>query len=525
MTVIRPGPPKPCIDVEKLLESSNVGSKELLHLYKVFHKLAQCTKDGNQLNINARSIQTEQLINLVHDRREWIEVILLNLLQLGNIRDEMSWDEFLYMTLNYCALSKVELAQTMFYIITKQIKSWTSHFVTSMQLQEFYDHYRDCPHASFCTKDISFFGHLALTRYYVSDFVELTHRFSELINPAIHLQRALQQKLPTMSFWNDYDRVEVQNRQITLDFFNLRKTHVFLRVNATFRESCDMLMPDALGGSITNEDQWKLRAPHYNTNQGVWPKHFPHPPQPQVVAAEPPRIGAPTTNIEVDDMGKRRKKKTETEIAETRRKMGRQIMTQQNQHVVDQSKGGPQFQHTLSPRDGIAAPPGVPTDLYPASPTNQPGQPSNLYAAAQSMQGTAPGQPLTQPPGYPSIESLPGVVQGKRNEEKVPDHLWSMDLNPDIIADQLKNTMGVRNKPMTDTADISTVPDWVREYATIPVKRSAAERLQEATFISANRNVLIKPRSQVDVLNRYMPQELLTRPIINGFEKKEKKLR
>ena len=39
--------------------------------------------------------------------------------------------------MQFCSLSKLELCQVMFYIVSKEMKSWTVHYVTSSQLQEF----------------------------------------------------------------------------------------------------------------------------------------------------------------------------------------------------------------------------------------------------------------------------------------------------------------------------------------------------------------------------------------------------
>jgi len=78
----------------------------------------------------------------------------------------------------------------------KEVKSWTVHYLTASQLQEFYDYYQECPFQSFNTRELSF-AKLPLNRYYMSDFTELAHRFGQIVNPAIHLQRSLQSQLPS----------------------------------------------------------------------------------------------------------------------------------------------------------------------------------------------------------------------------------------------------------------------------------------------------------------------------------------
>ena len=46
------------------------------------------------------------------------------------------------------------------------------------------------------------------------DFIELCYRFSQLVNPCMHLQRSLQQSLPSLRFWC----LEVPMCWISLDF-------------------------------------------------------------------------------------------------------------------------------------------------------------------------------------------------------------------------------------------------------------------------------------------------------------------
>lgn len=40
-----------------------------------------------------------------------------------------------------------------------------------------------------------------LNRRVREDFIELCYRFSQLVNPCMHLQRSLQQSLPSLRFW------------------------------------------------------------------------------------------------------------------------------------------------------------------------------------------------------------------------------------------------------------------------------------------------------------------------------------
>jgi len=167
---------------------------------------------------------TRSIAKLVRVQRIWVTKILANLLELGGFTDVISWDGFLYVLLRFCSLSKLELCQVMFYIIARDVKSWTVHYITTSQLAEFYEDYEDCPMKAFNTGHIEF-ASLPMARYRLVDFIAVVHSYSQLINPCLHLQSALQQSLPSRSFWRDYDRIQVYNCKITLDFFRYEKSH------------------------------------------------------------------------------------------------------------------------------------------------------------------------------------------------------------------------------------------------------------------------------------------------------------
>jgi hypothetical protein len=152
-------------------------------------------------------------------------------------------------------MSKIELAQLQFFVIIKDMRSWTVHYLTSSQLEEYHKKFRNCPVESFATSDIRF-ARLPLARYYVSDFVELCFRHAALLNPLLHLQRCLQKKLPGLRFWDNIDRQTQENRKITLEFFLAKKSHLFLQTSANaFRETCDVLLPMTLGIQAVQSDQ------------------------------------------------------------------------------------------------------------------------------------------------------------------------------------------------------------------------------------------------------------------------------
>ncbi len=94
------------------------------------------------------------MIKMVPHRKKWVERCLLRLVEFGGCYETMEWNQFLYIFLRFNSLSKVELCQAMFYIIIKDVKSWTIHYLTCSQLQEYYEFYKESPVKSFNTKDI-----------------------------------------------------------------------------------------------------------------------------------------------------------------------------------------------------------------------------------------------------------------------------------------------------------------------------------------------------------------------------------
>lgn len=137
--------------------------------------------------------------------------------------------------------------------------SKVSHYVTMQQLIDFYSFWAKCSVTSFNTRAIDF-TRLPQRRYYVEDFTELVQRFVVLLNPIIHLQRSLHEFLPSEDFWNYHHRSEVIIRKITADFFKMEKTRCFLFGEPPFRESCEVLAPEALGFEACNKEQWNLRT-------------------------------------------------------------------------------------------------------------------------------------------------------------------------------------------------------------------------------------------------------------------------
>ncbi|CAK9032815.1 F-box only protein 10 [Durusdinium trenchii] len=193
----------------------------VMQFHKIFKRLKQY--DSITLRVGPNEVSTASMTRLVKNHRKWVAKIMILLLDLAGFKDTVTWDGFLYVTMQFCALSKLELCQVMFYVVCKEMKSWTVHYLTSSQLEEFYDDYYTCPVAAFNTNTIDF-AKLPLAKYRMQDFIELCYRFSQLVNPCMHLQRSLQQSLPSLRFWSDYDTVKVYNRKISIDdFFRFKK--------------------------------------------------------------------------------------------------------------------------------------------------------------------------------------------------------------------------------------------------------------------------------------------------------------
>jgi len=220
-------PPEPAPEVVDLLKDMRITPKLVMQFHQTFKALK--ASDSILMHTGPDETSTMSMVRLVRNHREWVAKIMILLLDLAGFRDTVTWDGFLYVTMQFCALSKLELAQVMFYIVCKEMKSWTVHYLTSTQLEEFYDDYYDCPLPAFNTKSIDF-AKLPLAKYRMQDFIELSYRFSQLINPCMHLQRSIQQSMPSLRFWSDYDNIRTYNRKITIDFFRFQKCQSLLEI-------------------------------------------------------------------------------------------------------------------------------------------------------------------------------------------------------------------------------------------------------------------------------------------------------
>jgi hypothetical protein len=136
----------------------------------------------------------------------------------------------------------VELCQLLFLIIVREMRGLEIHFLTTAQLDRFYERYRGdkVPASMDCNK--IHFSNFPLARYYVTDFVEMCFLYGPLVNPIMYLQRQLQKVVPSLRFWDSYDFIAGTNRQVTLDFFLVKRRNVNMTASSNFQETCDMLL-------------------------------------------------------------------------------------------------------------------------------------------------------------------------------------------------------------------------------------------------------------------------------------------
>lgn len=190
-------------------------------MYNLFQKVRE--DDSSTTGLNEANVAS--IAAIIPRRRQWVSKIIKYLFKFAGYHETVSWDGFLFVLLQFCTVSKVEMCQVMFFIIALEMKSWTVHYLTSTQLDEFYSFYNHCPVKSFdVTVD---FARLSLAKYRMSDFIELCFRFSQLVNPAMHLQQELRKGLPDLNFWLEYDSMHVNSRRIAIDFFRYKKVRSF----------------------------------------------------------------------------------------------------------------------------------------------------------------------------------------------------------------------------------------------------------------------------------------------------------
>ncbi|CAD7930561.1 unnamed protein product [Amoebophrya sp. A25] len=505
-SVMRGAPLKPSTEVQEVLMQLQIMPKHLNKLYAVFSSLKQAEKDHRTIT-TASEVATSSLATLVPHRRKWVEKCLERLVEFGGCFEVVTWDEFLYIFLKFNSLSKVELCQTMFYIIVKDVKSWTIHYLTCTQLSEYYSFYDDCPVESFSTSEINFAA-LPLHRYYIADFVELCHRYSQLINPLIHLQRSLQNALPSISFWNDYDRVESMNRRINLEFFRVKRANIFLRGDPPFKEVGDLLIPDTFGGQRTNLQQWDRRLPHYDAKQGVWPDFTLAKARKAAEDAEKTKMGPGEETVDLGPLPIDHMADPETASMIKQQSVPNlvglpSLMNPSASTVARMMAGG-----GMSGVPGMAGAGGMGGGGMGGGPMlDAQGNP----AGAMGFVPGAPPLPVNEVPDMLRLGVKPtnyGV--NDENVPKIPQSITSAQIRHNIgltYAGQYSERVG------TNVGSIGEVPRWMTQYLNLPAgRRSKVERFAEVDFIRSIRQQKERQDSVMNLLERANEVPLVPRP-------------
>ena len=230
----------PSEEVKVAVANVGLSQNEVSLIFKVFLRLRH--KDGNKWVDGKMVLSSSSVVNILRENRNFLQGLLRNILQLGGCYEFLDWSHFLFIFVRFCSLSKVELSQLLFLIIVRELKGLDSHYLTSTQLDRFYDSYRvsGVPENMDCGKIR--FSNFPLSRYYVTDFVEMCFLYSPLIYQLQSLQRKFQSVLPSLRFWDEYASTAGTSRKVTLDFFLIKKANLQISGNTSFQETCDLLL-------------------------------------------------------------------------------------------------------------------------------------------------------------------------------------------------------------------------------------------------------------------------------------------
>ncbi len=249
----RPAAPEPRKEVKDLMSELRLAPGDISRIFEVYQKLRQ--HDGN-LKTRAKQItlHSSAVINVVNDHRIYVEILLKNILQLGGCNEFVDWDHFVFLFLQFCSLTKVEICQLMFLFIVREARGLDIHYLTSTQLDRFYDMYRPDsglmegahvappPDSMLCTR--IHFSNFPLSRYYITDFVEISFLYSQLISPIVYLQRQFRRVIPSLRFWDNYENYAlIGSRKIGVEYFMITKAQVhLLNEEDQFQETTDLLL-------------------------------------------------------------------------------------------------------------------------------------------------------------------------------------------------------------------------------------------------------------------------------------------
>jgi hypothetical protein len=241
-------PPEPRAEVKDLIADVRLSQRDVSRIFQIYQKLRR--QDGN-LRTRAKQItlHSSSVINIVNDHRVYVQLLLKNILQLGGCNEFIDWDHFVYICVQFCSLTKVEICQLMFLFIVRESRGLDIHYLTSTQLDRFYDLYRpetsgtvsSPPESMLCSR--IHFSNFPLSRYYMTDFVEICFLYSQLINPILYLQRQFRRVIPSLRFWDIYENhALIGSRKIGVDYFAIKKSRVHLLDEDQFKETTDLLI-------------------------------------------------------------------------------------------------------------------------------------------------------------------------------------------------------------------------------------------------------------------------------------------
>jgi hypothetical protein len=233
-------PTEPTDQVKELIANVGLSQGEISRIYQVFLRLR--VRDGNKRLANQPILTSTATVHILGTSKEQVEILLKNVLQLGGCYEHIDWDHFLFVFIKLCSLSKVEICQLLFLIIVRELRGLEVHYLTSTQLDRFYERYRTegTPASMNCSK--IHFSNFPLARYYTTDFIEVCFLYSPLLNPILILQRQFQKVIPSVRFWDSYDYLSGTNRKIGLDFFLIKRITVKMTERMSVQETCDLLL-------------------------------------------------------------------------------------------------------------------------------------------------------------------------------------------------------------------------------------------------------------------------------------------
>jgi len=244
-------PQEPREEVRTLIENMNFSQDDVSTIFHIYQQLRR--KDGSlRTKTKLITLRTSSVINIVNDHRIYVLSLLRNIMQMGGCYEYIDWNHFLYIFIRFCSLTKVELCQLMFLIIIRESRGLDVHYMTATQLDIYYEIFRvgrsplppgtpPPPESMTCNK--VHFSNFPLSRYYVTDFVEICFLYNQLINPLLFLQRQFQRIFPSLRFWDNYENKSlIGNRKITIDFFLMKRSRVYIASEDPFKETCDLLL-------------------------------------------------------------------------------------------------------------------------------------------------------------------------------------------------------------------------------------------------------------------------------------------